>query len=81
MIEVSASMLGGLSFSKFFCGQGAAPRRSESKAEFGNEREVQPRPKLGAWIGALERMLATNETRVAYQEVITARWRLATREP
>ena len=31
--------------------------------EFSYEREVQPRPKLGAWTGELERILTANETK------------------
>lgn len=33
--------------------------------EFSYEREVQPRPKLGAWTGELERILTANETKAA----------------
>jgi transposase len=41
--------------------------------EFSYEREVQPRPKLGAWTGELERILTANETRAARERLTLIR--------
>ena len=41
--------------------------------EFSYEREVQPRPKLGAWTGELERILTANETKAARERLTLIR--------
>ena len=41
--------------------------------EFSHEREVQPRPKLGAWTGELERILTANETKAARERLTLIR--------
>jgi predicted transcriptional regulator len=40
---------------------------------FEYERSVQPRPKLGAWKPALDRMLATNDARPARERLTLIR--------
>jgi hypothetical protein len=47
--------------------------RGSGATAFSYEREVQPLPKLGRWRGALDRLLATNETKAARERLTLIR--------